>query len=97
MELLSEVEIIFLIWVTLCNLPFISHIFQIQKIKKKKKKWNHVARKLYLTRIKSRIKMALMDIPPVKYVRILRVQLRRERWVKLKAIYDLYIKKKRRP
>ena len=38
-----------------------------------------------------------MDIPPVKYVRILRVQLRRERWVKLKAIYDLYIKKKRRP
>lgn len=50
-----------------------------------------------MTRIKSRIKMALMDIPPDKYVRILRVQLRRERWVKLKVIYDLYIKKKRRP
>lgn len=41
--------------------------------------------------------MALMDIPSDKYVRILRVQLRRERWVKLKVIYDLYIKKKRRP
>lgn len=31
-----------------------------------------------------------MDIPPDKQVRILRVQLRCERWVRLKAIYDSY-------
>lgn len=42
------------------------HIY-LQKITVKKM----IVRKLYLTRIKPRIKMALMDIPPDKYVRIL--------------------------
>lgn len=60
------------------------HIY-LQKITVKKM----IVRKLYLTRIKPRIKMALMDIPPDTYVFFLYVQLRCERWVKL-AICDSY-------
>lgn len=55
----------------ICNLPFISHFPNATYLLTKDYGKKMAVRKLYLTRIKPRIKMALMDIPPDKYARIL--------------------------
>lgn len=67
------------------------HIY-LQKITVKKM----AVRKLYLTRIKPRIKMAFLQIST--YVFFLYVQLRCERWVKLAICdsYRIYILRKRK-